>query len=76
MAKAREEELNFFYHYMVQRWHTNHITQMVNDHWKQIMDHEGMEHEIIIFYENIPSEPYPNKSTTIRKITQHIPSLV
>jgi len=40
------------------------------------LDHEGIETELVNYYQNILSKPIPDRSQAISKITIHIPTLI
>jgi ABC-type sugar transport system permease subunit len=61
---------------MIQRCHINRITRLENDQGEKLLTHKDIEQELINFYKNLLSEPIQDRSTTISKITQHIPALI
>jgi hypothetical protein len=74
--KEGENNTKFFHHSMIHKSYINCITKLENDQGQQILDHEGMENELINYYINILSKSIPDRSQAINKITQHIPALI
>jgi hypothetical protein len=53
--KEGENNTKFFHRSMIHKRYVNHITKLENDQGKSIMDHEGMENELINYYINLLS---------------------
>jgi hypothetical protein len=47
-----------------------------NEQGHSILDHAGIEHELINYYKSLLTEPSPNHTTAIDKITRHIPNII
>lgn len=61
---------------MIQIRHINRITKLDNAQGQMILDHNGIEEELVNFYHDILSDPCLDKFSSIAKIMQHIPSLI
>jgi hypothetical protein len=74
--KEGERNTKFFHRSMVHRRYINRITKLEDAQGNQILDHAGIESELISYYKDLLSEPIMDRTQAINKITQHIPSLI
>jgi hypothetical protein len=74
--KEGEKKSKFFPRSMIQRRHINKITRLEDNQGQIIMDHKGIERELVRYFKEMLSELYLDRSLAIRKITQHIPPLI
>jgi hypothetical protein len=61
---------------MIHKRYVNRITKLENNQGQAIMDHEGMESELVNYYKDLLTEPVQDRSEAITTITQHIPNLI
>jgi len=66
----------FFHRSVIQRRHTNRITHLISTNGEPIFSHEDLEATLIDYYKDLLTEPSPDRSEAIAKVTQHVPSLV
>jgi hypothetical protein len=74
--KEGEHNTKLFHRSMIQRRHTNHITQLVMEQGQILQAHEDLEQELVSYYQNLLVEPPGDRSSDIDKITQNIPHLI
>ena len=74
--KEGEKKSKFFPRSIIQRRHINKITRLEDNQGQIIMDHKGIERELVRYFKEMLSELYLDRSLAIRKITQHIPPLI
>jgi len=61
---------------MVQRIQNNRIKKLEGQQGKPIMDHRGIERELVNFYQDLISYSCPGGSHAIEKVTRNIPPLI
>jgi hypothetical protein len=66
----------FFYQTIVQRRHSNKITHLISDEGETLHSHANLETNLINYFQNLLTDPIPDRQSAINKITRHIPSLV
>jgi hypothetical protein len=74
--KEGEHNTKFFHRTVIQRRHYNKITHLISDDGETIHSHDDMETTLIDYYQNLLTEPLPDRHEAINKVTQHVPSLV
>jgi hypothetical protein len=74
--KEGDRNTKFFHRSVIQRRHSNKITHLITDEGESITSHEDMETTLIDYFQNLLSEPLPDRSEAISKITRNVPSLV
>jgi hypothetical protein len=65
--KEGERNTKFFHRSMVHRRYINHITKLEDAQGNPILDHEGIETELISYYKDLLSEPPIDRTPTINK---------
>ena len=74
--KEGERNTKFFHRTTIHRRHTNKITHLTSANGEPIHSHEDLEMTLIDYYKYLLTEPFPDRSEAIAKVTQHVPSLV
>jgi len=74
--KEGERNTKFFHRSVMQRRHSNRITHLTSDTGEHLYAHEDIATTLTDYYRNLLTEPSPNRSEAIAKITQHVPFLV
>jgi hypothetical protein len=74
--KEGERNTKFFHRSMLQRCHTNRITQIVLYQGLDIQKHTDIEKELLSYYKNLLSEPPIIRTQAIDSILKHIPKEV
>jgi hypothetical protein len=74
--KEGERNTKFFHRTVVQRRHSNKITHLITDEGETLHSHVDLETNLINYFQNLLTEPIPDRQAAINKITRHIPSLV
>jgi hypothetical protein len=74
--KEGERNRKFFHHSMIHKRHINHIKRLEYEHNNSILDHEGIETELLRYYKELLSEPPIEKTPPINRVTQHITTLI
>jgi hypothetical protein len=74
--KEGEKNTKFFHRAMVHRCHINRITHLEDSQGNPIREHSQIEAELINYYQDLLTETREDKTTTIQRVTRHIPSLV
>jgi hypothetical protein len=66
----------FFHRSMIQSRHSNRISHMISSQGNKLTSYADMEQELISFFQNLLTEPQPDRTAAITKITQNIPCLI
>jgi exonuclease III len=74
--KEGERNTKFFYRTVVQRRHSNKITHLISDEGETLHSHADLETNLIDYFQDLLTEPIPDRQAAINKITRHVPSLV
>jgi hypothetical protein len=74
--KEGERNTKFFHRTVIHRRHSNKITRLISAAGETIHSHEDMESTLIEYYQDLLTEPLPDRHEAITKVTQHVPSLV
>jgi hypothetical protein len=74
--KEGERNTKFFHRSMVHRRYINRITKLEDEQGNPILDHDGLEVELVRYYKDILSEPPIDRTPTINRVIQHIPTLI
>ena len=61
---------------MIQRRQHNRIFSLKDQNGNRVFQHEEMEQELRNHFQNLLTEPTPNRDEAIAKITRHIPSII
>jgi exonuclease III len=74
--KEGDRNTKFFHRTTIQRRHTNRITSLISANGEPLHSHEDMEAALVGHYQNLLTEPIPDRHEAIAKLTQHVPTLV
>jgi exonuclease III len=74
--KEGDRNTKFFHRATIQRRHSNKITHLVTEEGETLHSHAELESHLIDYFQNLLSEPLPNRSEAIRQITKCVPALV
>jgi hypothetical protein len=74
--KEGERNTKLFHRTVIQRRHSNNITHLILDEGETIHSHDDMETTLIDYFQNLLTEPLPDRHEAINKVTRHVPSLV
>jgi len=61
---------------MMHRRHINKINHLEDSQGNLTRDHTKIEEELLRYYQDLLTEPQQNRTTAIRRVTEHIPTLV
>jgi hypothetical protein len=74
--KEGEWNKKFFHKSMMHKRYINCITKLEDDQGNLIPDHESLEDELINYYQKPLTEPPVDRTPTINRVIQHIPTLI
>jgi hypothetical protein len=74
--KEGERNTKFFHRTVIQRRHCNRITHLVSDEGETLYSHADLETNLVDYFQDLLTEPIPDRQAAINKITRNIPSLV
>ena len=74
--KEGECNTKFFHRTVIQRRHCNRITHLVSDEGETLYSHADLETNLVDYFQDLLTEPIPDRQATINKVTRNIPSLV
>jgi hypothetical protein len=74
--KEGEKNSKFFHHSMIHRRFINHITKLEDKQGNTLLTHQEIMHELTDFYKDLLSEPLVDRTSTIERVTQNIPTLI
>ena len=74
--KEGDRNTKFFHRTTIQRQHTNRITSLTSANGDPLHSHEDLEAALVGHYQNLLTEPIPDRHEAIAKLTQHVPTLV
>jgi len=74
--KEGERNTKFFHRSMMHRRYINIITKLEYAQGNHILDHAGIESQLVSYYKDLLSKPIMDRTQAIKKITQYIPSLI
>jgi hypothetical protein len=74
--KEGEHNTKFFHRTIIQRRHSNKIMHLISEGGETLHSHADLETNLIDYFQNLLTEPIPDRQATIHKITRHVPSLV
>jgi len=74
--KEGEKNTKFFHRDMMHRHHINRITHLEDSQGNPVREHSKIKAELINYYQDLLTETKEDRTTTIQRVTRHIPSLV
>jgi hypothetical protein len=61
---------------MIHRRFINRITKLEDSQGNTLLTHQEIMHELSYFYKDLLSEPHVDRTSTIERVTQNIPTLI
>jgi hypothetical protein len=74
--KEGERNTKFFHRATIQRRHSNKITHLITEEGETLHSHADMETNLVEYFQDLLTEPIPDRREAINKITWHVPALV
>jgi hypothetical protein len=74
--KEGEKNTKFFHRSMIHRCFINRITKLEDSQGTPCLTHQEIMHELSGFYKDLLSEPHVDRTSTIERVTQNIPTLI
>jgi hypothetical protein len=71
-----EKNTKFFHRSMIHKRLINHITKLDDSQGNTLITHQEITHELTNFYKDLLSEPKVDRTSTIERVTQNIPTLI
>ena len=74
--KEGERNTKFFHRATIQRRHSNKITHLITEDGETLHSHDDLETHLVNYFQDLLTEPIPDRSAAITRITRCIPTLV
>ena len=74
--KEGERNTKFFHRATIQRRQSNKITHLITEEGETLHCHADLENHLVDYFQDLLTEPIPDRSEAINQITRHVPTLV
>ena len=74
--KEGEHNTKFFHRTTIQRRHSNKITHLITEEGETLHSHADLETNLVEYFQDLLTEPIPDRHEAINKITRHVHTLV
>jgi exonuclease III len=74
--KEGDRNTKFFHRATIQRRHSNKITHLITEEGETLQSHADLETHLVGYFQDLLTEPLPDRSEAINQITKCVPALV